>query len=137
MLYAAPNPQMKRYVQTAVGFVMIIVVMNPVTTLINGGDVMTFDMLSKSLGTEIEEGDDALYVAAMEDIVEKFVYDEYGITAEVDISLEAELTISGMSVTLRAADRSGIMEPGPELSRLIRSDLSEEYGIEERLIIIM
>lgn len=137
-LYIAPDPQMKRYVRNAVGFVMIIVVLSPLINLLGAQERLTFDMLKATLTAEIDDGDNAVYVAAMESIVETFVSKQYGVKVQVYITLSENLTIAGMSVAIdyRYMSENG-ESAGDGMAGVMRSGLAEEYGIDESLIIIM
>lgn len=138
VVYIAPNPDMKRYVQTAVGFVMIIVVLSPLLELSGEQDRLTFNLFSEALGTDIEDGDNEVYTAAMEEIVTTFADDEYGVRTQVDIMLSEELAITGMSV---AIDYRYMSENGKTVSaalvQALRSGLAAEYDIDESMIVIL
>lgn len=132
ILYIAPNPQMRGYVRTAVGFVMIIVVLSPLLSLLSYEDRLTFDLYSEVIGTGLTDGENDLYADAIEVIVQDYIYDSYGISAQVDITLSEDSVIKGMSVTI---DYS--RTPSEVLYDSMRSGLSERYDIDEGLIIIM
>ena len=58
ILYLVPDPKMKKYIQTAIGFVMMIVVLTPVIRWLHSDDRVIFDMYEESLGANIDGGDD-------------------------------------------------------------------------------
>lgn len=121
----------------AVGFVMIIVVLNPVLRLMSSEERLTFDLLSESLGVDIEEGDDRIYTETMESIVGSYIMDSYGIKADVSISLSEQLEIDGLAVTI---DYDYMRDKGVSVDEsvcaAIAAALSGEYGIDESLVII-
>ena len=54
ILYLVPDPKMKKYIQTAIGFVMMIVVLTPVIRWLHSDDRVIFDMYEESLGANID-----------------------------------------------------------------------------------
>lgn len=123
ILYLTPDPRMKKYIQTAVGFVMMIVVLSPVIRFLHSEDRMVFDMYAESLGTDIGEDDD-VYVGLMEGVVENFLKDKYGVDSDVVITLSDAMEIEEMRISiLKNADRDGIAQAA-----------AAEYGISQEKI---
>lgn len=127
VLYIAPDPKMRRYVQTAVGFVMMMVVINPVIGWLGYADRIEFNTYSESLGMDVAEGDDEMYVRAMEEVVERFISDNCNADAVVRIVTGEELGIDSMEIYIQSdkVDTDGV-----------RSAVSEEYGVYENRITI-
>lgn len=137
VVYIAPNPRMRRYVQTAVGFVMIIVVMSPVLSAMKCEDRLAFNLYEESLGTWISDGDDEVYIAAMEQVVDTYLHDNWGIEADVDIDITEELAIKSMTVHIDYTYMSSVEDINSTFIRSVSRGLSREYGIDEGRIIIM
>lgn len=127
VLYIAPDPKMRRYVQSAVGFVMMMVVINPVIGWLGYADRIEFNTYSESLGMDVAEGDDEMYVRAMEEAVERFISDNCNADAVVRIVTGEELGIDSMEIYIQSdkVDTDGL-----------RSAVSEEYGVDENRITI-
>lgn len=127
VLYIAPDPKMRRYVQSAVGFVMMMVVINPVIGWLGYADRIEFNTYSESLGMDVAEGDDEMYVRAMEEVVERFISDNRNADAVVRIVTGEELGIDSMEIYIQSdkVDTDGL-----------RSAVSEEYGVDENRITI-
>lgn len=127
VLYIAPDPKMRRYVQSAVGFVMMMVVINPVIGWLGYADRIEFNTYSESLGMDVAEGDDEMYVRAMEEVVERFISDNCNADAVVRIVTGEELGIDSMEIYIQSdkVDTDGL-----------RSAVSEEYGVDENRITI-
>lgn len=127
VLYIAPDPKMRRYVQSAVGFVMMMVVINPVIGWLGYADRIEFNTYSESLGMDVAEGDDEMYVRAMEEVVERFISDNCNADAVVRIVTGEELGIDSMEIYIQSdkVDTDGV-----------RSAVSEEYGVYENRITI-
>lgn len=127
VLYIAPDPKMRRYVQSAVGFVMMMVVINPVIDWLGYADRIEFNTYSESLGMDVAEGDDEMYVRAMEEVVERFISDNCNADAVVRIVTGEELGIDSMEIYIQSdkVDTDGL-----------RSAVSEEYGVDENRITI-
>ena len=123
ILYLTPDPKMKKYIQTAVGFVMMIVVLSPIIRFLHSEDRMVFDMYAESLGTDIGEDDD-VYVGLMEGVVENFLKDKYGVDSDVVITLSDAMEIEEMRISIsKNADRDGIAQAA-----------AAEYGISQEKI---
>ncbi len=123
ILYLTPDPKMKKYIQTAIGFVMMIVVLSPVIRWLHSEDRMIFDMYEESLGTDIGEDDD-VYVGLMEGVVENFVKDKYGVDSDVVITLSDAMEIEEMWINISGnADHDGIAQAA-----------AAEYGISQEKI---
>ncbi len=123
ILYLTPDPKMKKYIQTAIGFVMMIVVLSPVIRWLHSENRMVFDMYEESLGTDIGEDDD-VYVGLMEGVVENFVKDKYGVDSDVVITLSDTMEIDGMWINISEnADHDGIAQAA-----------AAEYGISQEKI---
>ena len=138
MLHIAPDPKMRRYIPTAVGFVMIIVVLTPVIKLVVSDEQILFNVYEESIGLEIEAGDDAVYVMSMEQVIEQYIEDRYGVYVKADIVLTDNMEIDsiGISVDYREMNGKGISMNENDF-RGIADAVAAEYGISTDRIIIM
>ena len=86
-----------------------------------------FNTYSESLGMDVAEGDDEMYVRAMEEVVERFISDNCNADAVVRIVTGEELGIDSMEIYIQSdkVDTDGL-----------RSAVSEEYGVDENRITI-
>lgn len=138
MLHIAPDPKMRRYIQTAVGFVMMIVVLTPVIKLAVSDEQILFNVYEESIGMEINAGDDDVYVKSMELVIEQFVADRYGVDVKADITLTENMEIDsiGLAVDYREMNREGISMNENDFKG-IADAVASEYGISADRIIIM
>ena len=76
---------------------------------------------------DVAEGDDEMYVRAMEEVVERFISDNCNADAVVRIVTGEELGIDSMEIYIQSdkVDTDGV-----------RSAVSEEYGVDENRITI-
>ena len=152
ILYLTPDPRMKKYIQTAIGFVMMIVVLTPVIGWLRCDNRMTFSMYAESLGNNITGSDDEMYVDLMETVVQNFLRDSLGVESDVQITLTGDMSdrveISRMQILLTEVptETEGALgtentsktvpevpEPSVPTGR-IKKALAEEYGIDDRII---
>lgn len=144
ILYLVPDPKMKKYIQTAIGFVMMIVVLTPVIRRLHSDDRVIFDMYEESLGANIDGGDDEVYVELMEKVIQDFISDRYGTYADVDIELSDEMEIAGIRVILSGdnpmegenAQTGKQIDHGEADSGEMSKALSDEYGLDQEKISI-
>ena len=90
-------------------------------------DRIEFNTYSESLGMDVAEGDDEMYVRAMEEVVERFISDNCNADAVVRIVTGEELGIDSMEIYIQSdkVDTDGL-----------RSAVSEVYGVDENRITI-
>jgi len=102
-------------------------VINPVIGWLGYADRIEFNTYSESLGMDVAEGDDEMYVRAMEEVVERFISDNCNADAVVRIVTGEELGIDSMEIYIQSdkVDTDGL-----------RSAVSEEYGVDENRITI-
>ena len=125
ILYLVPDPKMKKYIQTAIGFVMMIVVLTPVIRWLHSDDRVIFDMYEESLRANIDGGDDEVYV-------------------DVDIELSDEMEIAGIRVIISGdnpmegenAQTGKQIDHGEADSGEMSKVLSDEYGLDQEKISI-
>lgn len=132
VLYMAPNEKMRRYIQTAVGLIMIIVVASPVVELLGAEERYNFSLLKNSLNIGVAESDDDMYVYAMEKVVENYVWDKWGLDSNVEIEVTDSI-LSYMEVEIQekgeAADEA--------LLQTVKENIASQYGVDEDKVCVI
>lgn len=142
VLYMAPNEKMRRYIQTAVGLIMIIVVASPVVELLGAEEKYNFSLLKNSLNIGVTEGDDDLYVYAMEKVVENYVWDKWGLDSSVEIEVTDSI-LSYMEVEIQEkmeADENFQQEQNSTdevLLQTVKENIASQYGVDEDKVCVI
>lgn len=129
MLHIAPDAKLRRYVQIAVGFVMMVVAVSPLTGLLSVDDRMEYNLYEESLGMDISESDNSVYETCMEGVVERFVADRYGGSCSVSLTLDESLGIEQVVVTF-----AGHQAESADRAREVTAAVADEYGIDPACI---
>lgn len=137
LIFLAPNPEMKRYIQVAVGAVMVIIVLSPVTAVWGDENRLTFNIYRESVGV-LDEQENDFYVDAMKELIKNYIKEKKGVSSDIDIELSSDMSIQKLTVIVTD------MESGENLSgtfssigESIRKDVALEYGIEEKNIQVL
>lgn len=137
LIFLAPNPEMKRYIQVAVGAVMVIIVLSPVTAIFGDENRLAFNIYRESVGV-LDEQEDDFYVDAMKELIRNYIREKKGVSSDIDIELSSDMSIQKLTVIVTD------MEYGEKLSgtfssiaESIRKDVALEYGIEEKNIQVL
>ncbi len=128
ILFMMPDEKYKKYVQTAIGFVMIIVVINPIVDMLGFSDELSFDIRYEVMKEEFSDTDDAYYSDIVAAIIKEDIYDTYGADMQVHVYLDESQKISHVELS------GSLLET--EQEKDIRDNLSKKYGINEDMIII-
>lgn len=128
VLYIMPSEKYKKYIQTAIGFVMIIVVINPIVRMLGFSDKLSFNIRYEIADLEYISSEDAYYRDVVAAIIRDELEKEYDLHMQVQVYMEENKSIrtielSGESVDLKTEND-------------IRQNLSLKYGINEDMIII-
>lgn len=128
VLYIMPSEKYKKYIQTAIGFVMIIVVINPIVRMLGFSDNLSFNIRYEIADLEYISSEDAYYRDVVAAIIRDELEKEYDLHMQVQVYMEENKSIrtielSGESVDLKTEND-------------IRQNLSLKYGINEDMIII-
>lgn len=128
VLYIMPSEKYKKYIQTAIGFVMIIVVINPIVRVLGFSDNLSFNIRYEIADLEYISSEDAYYCDVVAAIIRDELEKEYDLHMQVQVYMEENknirtIELSGESVDLKTEND-------------IRQNLSLKYGINEDMIII-
>lgn len=143
LLYLVPDPKMKRYIQTAVGLVMMIVVISPVIRWLDSDGHIEFNMYTEAVQQAFDETDTGVYVDLMENVVQNFLMDKYGIGSEVRIVLSSDMEIDAMDISVQEASQQGdAVADGSDMGEMksggavketvketVKEILAQEYGV--------
>lgn len=143
LLYLVPDPKMKRYIQTAVGLVMMIVVISPVIRWLDSDGRIEFNMYTEAVQQTFDETDTGVYVDLMENVVKNFLMDKYGIGSEVRIVLSSDMEIDAMDISIQEASQKGdAVADGSDMGEMksggavketvketVKEILAQEYGV--------
>lgn len=131
LLYLTPDPKMKRYIQTAVGFVMMIVVISPVIRWLDSDGRIEFNMYSEALQQNFDGTDTDVYVDLMENVVRNFLKDKYGINSEVSIVLSSSMEIETMNIYVQDTEQKTEQKTEQEESSIVNgADTSKKLNYE-------
>ncbi|MGN0394550.1 MAG: stage III sporulation protein AF [Coprococcus sp.] len=128
ILFVMPDEKYKKYIQTAIGFVMIIVVINPVVEMLGFADKLSFNIRYEMRDEELISIEDTYYADVLSAIIEDELNSEYGITAHVQVYIDESQKVSSIELSGFKIDM--------EMEESIRNNLSYKYGINEDMIII-
>lgn len=138
LLYMAPNPGMKRYIQTVVGAVMVIMVLSPVMKLMKCEDRLNFNLYRESVGNYIDSSDDEIYVNAMEKVVAEYIKEKRGFDTRVHIELSPNMDIRQMTIYIDWESVNINADENIDKTRgSIKSDAAGKYGLDEELITVI
>ena len=128
VLYIMPSEKYKKYIQTAIGFVMISVVINPIVRVLGFSDNLSFNIRYEIADLEYISSEAAYYCDVVAAIIRDELEKEYDLHMQVQVYMEENknirtIELSGESVDLKTEND-------------IRQNLSLKYGINEDMIII-
>mgnify|MGYP004450932025 CR=1 FL=1 len=138
ILHVAPDPKMRRYIQIAVGLVMIIVVMNPLIDMMKCDDRIIFNIYEESMGMCIEPGEDAVYERSMEMVVKQFIYDRYGADTDVHVVMGNDMQLQEIDIYVDQENlkKENITYPDKWYTALAPA-VAKEYGLDSSRVHLM
>ncbi len=128
VLYIMPSEKYKKYIQTAIGFVMIIVVINPIVRVLGFSDNLSFNIRYEIADLEYISSEDAYYRDVVAAIIRDELEKEYDLHMQVQVYMEENKSIRTIELSGASVDL--------ETENDIRQNLSLKYGINEDMIII-
>ncbi|MBP3325342.1 MAG: stage III sporulation protein AF [Coprococcus sp.] len=128
VLYIMPSEKYKKYIQTAIGFVMIIVVINPIVRVLGFSDNLSFNIRYEIADLEYISSEDAYYRDVVAAIIRDELEKEYDLHMQVQVYMEENKSIRTIELSGESVDL--------ETENDIRQNLSLKYGINEDMIII-
>lgn len=123
VLYLVPHEKYKKYIQTAIGFIMMIIIIHPLLSL---GDIKTgleFDDYYE-IGSVLVSGNDKnYYCGVLESVIEEHILSQTGVSCELQIELDEAGAIKRVSVKTEN-----------NRQETVKKILTKEYGVSEELI---
>lgn len=129
VFFLLPDDTYRKYMQTAVGCVLVILVIAPMMQADGIGDVLSFEYYKEQRQAAVSEEDGRYYTDVMEQIVESYIEDTWNIQADVTLTFGEDFTIRRLEVIVRE-------EVGTELSEEIRQEMISGYGISEDAVFV-
>ena len=106
--------------QTAVGFVLAIIVLTPVLSAGGLNDILSFDYYYESVAGAPGNGDVTYYTDVMETMIEDHLWDVFQLDSKVAITFDENYTITAVEVDVAAVDAAKL-----------RQEIAKEYKISE------
>lgn len=128
VLYIMPNEKYKKYIQTAIGFVMIIVVINPIVRMLGFSENLSFNIRYEIADLEYISSEDAYYSDVVAAIIGDELEREFDLDMQVQVYMEENKSISTIELSGESVDL--------ETKNDIKHNLSLKYGINEDMVII-
>ncbi len=129
VMFLLPDEKYRKYIRTAIGFVMVLIVINPILTLSDLSDYLSFDYFYQAAGCSVSESDTGYYRDLMENMIEEYIRDNYLLETQVGIRFDDSYVISNMEVVL--------YEDGEDFEEQIRNDIAESFGVAAENISIL
>lgn len=144
VLYLVPEEKYKKYIQSVIGIVMIVVVITPVLKLLSSGKKLDLEYEYAAIGSFVTENDNSYYQDVMEEMVSGYLEEQYGISCDVVLQLDDAFQIQKMELTItekNAGTEEITLNPwidlsDPEVREKFISEISKEYGMSEEDIFI-
>lgn len=98
MFFLLPDEKYRKYMQTAVGFVLAIIVLTPVLSAGGLNDILSFDYYYESVAGAPGNGDVTYYTDVMETMIEDHLRDVFQMDSKVAIIFDENYTITAVEV---------------------------------------
>lgn len=128
VLYMMPNENYRKYIQTAIGFVMIIVIINPVVDVLGCAGKLSFSIRYEMANEDYIDMEDEYYKDVIGAVIENSISEEYKLDSKVSVSINSDNSISRIEVICENIDE--------ENAEKLRNELSQKYSIKEDMVII-
>lgn len=120
VFFLLPDEKYRKYMQTAVGFVLAIIVLTPVLSAGGLNDILSFDYYYESVAGAPGNGDVTYYTDVMETMIEDHLRDVFQLDSKVAITFDKNYTITAVEVDVAAVDAAKL-----------RQEIAKEYKISE------
>jgi len=120
VFFLLPDEKYRKYMQTAVGFVLAIIVLTPVLSAGGLNDILSFDYYYESVAGAPGNGDVTYYTDVMETMIEDHLWDVFQLDSKVAITFDENYTITAVEVDVAAVDAAKL-----------RQEIAKEYKISE------
>lgn len=98
VFFLLPDEKYRKYMQTAVGFVLAIIVLTPVLSAGGLNDILSFDYYYESVAGAPGNGDVTYYTDVMETMIEDHLRDVFQLDSKVAITFDENYTITAVEV---------------------------------------
>ena len=146
VFFLLPDEKYRKYMQTAVGFVMTILVIHPLLKAGGLGDVLSFDYYYDAAENAAGDSDRRYYTDVMETMIQEHIQDEYQTDSEVELEFDNGYAIISIRITLFLTERENVADgeiltegDGSEVDRQklvqnVRRSVAGQYKVDETLI---
>lgn len=110
VFFLLPDEKYKKYMQTAVGFVLAIIVLTPVLSAGGLNDILSFDYYYESVAGAPGNGDVTYYTDVMETMIKDHLRDTFQLDSKVAITFDENYTITAVDVTVGELDTKNDVE---------------------------
>lgn len=104
VFFLLPDEKYRKYMQTAVGFVLAIIVLTPVLSAGGLNDILSFDYYYESVAGAPGNGDVTYYTDVMETMIEDHLRDTFQLDSKVAITFDENYTITAVEVDVVAGE---------------------------------
>lgn len=110
VFFLLPDEKYRKYMQTAVGFVLAIIVLTPVLSAGGLNDILSFDYYYESVAGAPGNGDVTYYTDVMETMIKDHLRDTFQLDSKVAIIFDENYTITAVDVTVGELDTKNDVE---------------------------
>ena len=104
VFFLLPDEKYRKYMQTAVGFVLAIIVLTPVLSAGGLNDILSFDYYYESVAGAPGNGDVTYYTDVMETMIEDHLRDVFQMDSKVAITFDESYTITAVEVDVTTGE---------------------------------
>ena len=122
VFFLLPDEKYRKYMQTAVGFVLAIIVLTPVLSAGGLNDILSFDYYYESVAGAPGNGDVTYYTDVMETMIK--------LDSKVAITFDENYTITAVEVDVVSTTSDSAADTIVDAANL-RQEIAKEYKISE------
>ena len=130
VFFLLPDEKYRKYMQTAVGFVLAIIVLTPVLSAGGLNDILSFDYYYESVAGAPGNGDVAYYTDVMETMIEDHLRDTFQLDSKVTITFDESYTVTAVKVDVVSTTSGSTTDTTMDAANL-RQEIAKEYKISE------
>lgn len=104
VFFLLPDEKYRKYMQTAVGFVLAIIVLTPVLSAGVLNDILSFDYYYESVAGAPGNGDVTYYTDVMETMIKDHLRDTFQLDSKVAITFDENYTITAVEVDVAVGE---------------------------------
>lgn len=116
VFFLLPDEKYRKYMQTAVGFVLAIIVLTPVLSAGGLNDILSFDYYYESVAGAPGNGDVTYYTDVMETMIKDHLRDTFQLDSKVAITFDENYTITAVDVTVGELDTKNDVEDNVKIN---------------------